>query len=433
MRNTIYIISLALLPFVANTQTLDHYLQEAAQNNPEVKASYARFEAAMQKAPQLSSLPDPTLSISAFGKMIETRLGRQEAKFSLMQMFPWFGTLKAKKNAATLMAEASFQQYLDTREALFVEVKTVYAEMYELQATIAVEEENLLVLNSFRKLALSRFSNGEAAMVDVVMVDMKRSDAETEIALLKDKRAALTYRFKALLNTNYDSEVVFPKTLPTLPEEEEIELRNTEKDSLFVAHPKMQQLDRQIASYEAGRKAAVKQGMPMLGLGVDYSIISKQTEMNPKNNGQDVIMPMLSVSLPIFRKQHKARVKEVDFLSEAVRQESVAVRNQLRSDYEMARYDIKKAQQRISLYEKQLESTAQAIKLLLTAYGNSKSGIEEVLRMQQEKLLYQMAKITAERDRFVAQAKKDYLSPHHPVETQDPESQYPKKDSKKEE
>jgi len=88
------------------SQTLKDYLVIAAQNNPEVKAAYTEFEAAMQKSPQVSSLPDPSLTMSAFGRMIETRIGAQEARFSFMQMFPWFGTLSAKENAANLMAEA---------------------------------------------------------------------------------------------------------------------------------------------------------------------------------------------------------------------------------------------------------------------------------------------------------------------------------------
>ena len=46
----------------------------------------------------MRSLPDPTFTVSAFGRMIETRVGTQEARFSVMQMFPWFGTLEAKEN-----------------------------------------------------------------------------------------------------------------------------------------------------------------------------------------------------------------------------------------------------------------------------------------------------------------------------------------------
>lgn len=408
MKKVIWIICSLLFSLTVSGQSLEDYLQMAGENNPKVKASYAGFEAAMQKAPQVSSLPDPTLTMSAFGKMIETRLGKQEAKFSLMQMFPWFGTLKAQKDAATLMAEASFQQYLDVREELFLEVKTVYGEMYELEETIRFQEENMEVLNTFRELALSKFRNGKAPMVDVVRVEMKRNETETEISLLKDKRRSVKYRFNALLNADYDNEVVFPEALPAV--EGYVQEEYVERDSLFAGHPKMVQLDKRTASLGAQKKAAVKQGLPMLGFGVDYSIISKQTEMDPKNNGQDVIMPMFSVSLPIFRKKYKARVKEAEFLAEATGHEKVAVRNKLVADYEMARYDLKKAGQRVSLYDKQLESTGQAIKLLLSAYSNSATEFEEVLRMQQEKLLYQTAKATAEKDRFIAQAKKDYLS-----------------------
>ncbi len=114
------------------SQTLDDYLQTAAENNPKLKSSYAQFEAAMQQAPQVSSLPDPTLTMSAFGRMIETRLGAQEARFSLSQMFPWFGTLQAKEDASVLMAEAKFQNYLDLRNQLFFEIKSVYAELYAI-------------------------------------------------------------------------------------------------------------------------------------------------------------------------------------------------------------------------------------------------------------------------------------------------------------
>ena len=69
----------------------------AAQNNPEMKSAYAHFEAAMQKSPQVVRCSDPTLTMSAFGRMVETRVGSQEARFSFMQMFPWFGTSAVKR------------------------------------------------------------------------------------------------------------------------------------------------------------------------------------------------------------------------------------------------------------------------------------------------------------------------------------------------
>ncbi|MGB5364048.1 MAG: TolC family protein, partial [Aureibaculum sp.] len=182
------------------TQSLSDYLTIAAQNNPEVKATYAMFEAAMQKSPQVSSLPDPSLTMSAFGQMIETRVGSQEARFSIMQMFPWFGTLSAKENAANLMAEAAFQEYLDTRNEIFFDVKSMYAELYELDKMIGLEEQNLSILNTYKELAITKFKNGKGAMVDVIRIDIKRNESITNIQLLKDKYFPLQVTFNNILN-----------------------------------------------------------------------------------------------------------------------------------------------------------------------------------------------------------------------------------------
>src|SRR5690606_15613586 len=97
MKNSIIKYSLLLLVFLgsgipASAQQLEEYLKIAADNNPEIKASYARFEAALQRSPQVSGLPDPTLTIGAFGRMMQSDMGAEEAKISLMQMCPWFGT-----------------------------------------------------------------------------------------------------------------------------------------------------------------------------------------------------------------------------------------------------------------------------------------------------------------------------------------------------
>ncbi|MFV8225030.1 TolC family protein [Christiangramia aquimixticola] len=180
---------------VMQAQQIEEYLKLGAENNPEVKAAYSRFEAALEKAPQVSALPDPTLYISAFGQMMETRLGAQEARFTLMQMFPWFGKLEAEKTTAELMAEAKFQQYVAVREKLFLQLKLAYAEIYRINEVIKIQKENLDILDSYRKLALNRFEAGKAPMVNVVKVDIKREEAATEIELMERELESLKKQF----------------------------------------------------------------------------------------------------------------------------------------------------------------------------------------------------------------------------------------------
>jgi outer membrane protein TolC len=386
------------------SQTLDDYLQTAAENNPKLKSSYAQFEAAMQRAPQVSSLPDPTLTMSAFGKMIETRVGAQEARFSLTQMFPWFGTLQAKEDASVLMAEAKFQNYLDMRNQLFFEIKSVYAELYAIEETIQLKKENLTILDSYHELSLSRFKSGNAPMVNVIKVDIQREAAITEIELLEEIMKPVETRFNLLLNRKPAIAIQIQDTLMFKNDKIIVDLKG-----LFENHPSITGLEKQKESYEMQQIVAQKEGLPMLGLGIDYSIISKRTDAFPEMNGQDAIMPMLTVTLPIFRKKYRAAKKEAEFMASSMEQEQEAQKNELQSAYELTLYDLNKAEQLIALYQKQLVSSGQASKLLISGFSNSIIDFEEVLQMNQDILMLQTQEVEAIKNGFTAKAKLDYL------------------------
>ncbi|MFO7720456.1 MAG: TolC family protein [Gillisia sp.] len=385
-------------------QDLETYLQMASENNPKVKASYAEFEAAMQRAPQVASLPDPTLTMSAFGRMIETRLGAQEARFNLMQMFPWFGTLRAKEDAANLMAEASFQNYLDLRNQVFFDVKQVYAELYALEKTIQLKKENFSILDSYRELALSRFRSGSSPMVNVVKVDIQRDAAIIEIELLEEKRKPLETRFNLMLRREKGEAIVLQDSI--LPENA---LAFIEADENFDEHPRLTGLEKQKEAFEMQDIIAQKEGNPMVGLGIDYSIISKRTDANPDMNGRDAIMPMVSVTLPIFRKKIKAARKEAQLMGESILEQQEAQRNELQNEYEAALYELNSARKLLDLYDRQIASSGQANKLLISGFSNSITDFDEVLQMNQDVLMYQTQRIEALKNGLIAQAKLDYL------------------------
>lgn len=400
----IMLILLPLWGLGGHSQSLNDYLEIAAENNPNVSAAYTEFEAAMQKAPQVSSLPDPSLTMSAFGRMIETRVGAQEARFSLMQMFPWFGTLEAKEDAAVLMAEAGFQQYLNLRKNLFFDIKSVYAELYALQETLQLKKENLEILNSYRELALSRFKSGNSPMVNVVRVDIQLSAAQTEIELLQEQIRPLQARFNLLLNREQSASIEVADTLRLgaviIPQN---------SADLFREHPSVIGFEKQRKSYELQELVAEKEGLPMIGLGVDYSIISERTDANPEMNGQDAIMPMLTVTLPIFRKKYRAARKEAELMARSAELQQEAQVNELQYEYEATIYELQKAEKLIALYKRQITSSDQANKLLISGFSSSITDFEEVLQMNQDILLYQTQAVEALKNGFMAEAQLEYL------------------------
>jgi outer membrane protein TolC len=386
-------------------QTLDDYFKIAAENNPGIKAVYNEYEAALQKVPQVNTLPDPVFSFGYFISPVETRVGPQQAKFSLTQMFPWFGTLKAQGNTAAIMAEAKFQSFIDARNKLYFQVASAYYPLYELKDWIRIEQENIRILESYKTIATQKFKNGTGTMVDVLRVDIMLEEAQTNLSILRVKEKPLLTAFNKLLNRTENESVFIKDALKT-----ETLTDNIRKDSLIAANPKLKALDLKIEALKASELAARKQGMPKLGIGLDYVIVGERNDIEIPDNGKDVFMPMVSVSIPIFRAKYNASVKEAQLMQESYAYQKQEVVNTLISDYELVWFQVQQHLQLLSLYEQQIQTSQQSLNLLLTSYGNSGKDFEEVLRMQQQLLKYQKMSATALAQYHIAVEKINYLT-----------------------
>ncbi len=399
------LIATLLYSTMGFAQTQDDYFKSAAENNPGLQAVYKEYEAALLKVPQVSTLPDPTFSFGYFISPVETRVGPQQAKFSLTQMFPWFGTLKAQGNVATLMAEAKFQSFIDARNKLYFQVASAYYPLYELKDWVRIEQENISILESYKTIANQKFKNGTGAMVDVLRVDIMLKDAQTNLKILRDKEKPLITAFNKLLNRPDDEIVQIKDTLKP-----ETLTYVFSRDSLINANPNLRALDLKVQAGKAAEFAAQKQGLPKIGFGLDYVLVGERNDISLTDNGKDVIMPMVSFSIPIFRKKYNASVKEARLLQESYTLQKQEVTNTLSSEYEMVWFQMQQQLQLISLYEQQIQTSQQSLNLLLTSYGNSGKEFEEVLRMQQQLLKYQKMIATASTQYQLALAKINYLT-----------------------
>lgn len=396
---------LTLVIFTTKAQTLEEYMKIAAENNPGLKSKYTEFQAAMKKIPQLGALPDPTLSFGYFISPVETRVGPQKAKISLSQMFPWFGTLEARESAAAAMAQAKYQAFLDARNEIYFKVAAAYYPLYEQNSWKKVEEKNLDILESFRRISSEKFENGNGAMVDVLRVDLLINESETELEILSDKENALLVSFNNLLNRNENEAVNLPDSL-IFPLNEPFPV----KDSILSGNPVLKELDRKIEASKASETVASKQNLPNFGIGLDYVIVGKRNGVDLSDNGKDVLMPMLSLSIPIFSKRYDAAVEEAALMQESYRLRKQDMINSLNTKYENVRFNLKQYADKITLYEKQVEENRRIIRLLLTAYSNSGNDFEDLLDVQQKLLKYEKMLATAKVQYNIAYARLNYIT-----------------------
>ena len=201
---TFIILSLLVTSVQAQTE-LDIYLKKGAENNPGLKAKFAEYNAVLEKVPQVGALPDPTLSFGYFISPVETRVGPQQAKFGINQMFPWFGTLNTREDVVVQRAKAKYEEFEEAKSKLLFDIKSAYFLLYFVQRGIDITRENISILNTFRHLALIKVETGKSSAVDEMRVEMEINELENQLIYLLDTKWALEVQFNKLLNLSADN------------------------------------------------------------------------------------------------------------------------------------------------------------------------------------------------------------------------------------
>ena len=442
------LVLLAGFGSVSLAQSLDDYLIKAAENNPELKAVYNDYLAASERGNQVS-LPDPELQVGFFFRPMERFMGKQQADIRLMQMFPWFGMLKAQESEADQMALARYQLFLDAKNNLFYQFRTTWYALAELQQEIRITEENLEILHQYERMALIRFESAStsaagpnatpmasssnssvsagaggmntmgnqsqgmsnqaknagmsspaamsstgAGMTDVLRIRLQINTLENDFQLLKANKIPLQVELNKLMNGDRDTEIANPE--PLSPFELTLE-KEMILDSISANNPMLAMYDAELMALESQKQMAKLDGRPMLGAGVNYMPFKPRFDegMSMVMGGNNMIMPMVTMTLPIYRKKTNARIKEAELLQESVRFNKENTLNQLEIGWSKAIRDLEDANRKVTLYEAQLELAKQNLSLLLTAYATNGQDFEEVLRAQQLVLDYEFSKISA--------------------------------------
>lgn len=407
-----YLLSIlaGLVGFTVSAQNIpESYLLEAANNNPGLKSKFSEYMAALEKVPQAGALPDPQVTFGYFIQPVETRLGPQKSRISAMQMFPWFGTLGARKDAATQMAKSKYEIFEEAKSRLFYDTKSAWYDLYFNQKAIDITYQHIDILNTFRKIALIKVEAGLTTTVDVLRVEMDIAGLENQIALLKDNFIVSQTRFNNLLNVENQRLVDLPDSLLNM----DIGLNREDiLDSIRNGNHQILQMEFMQASYEVREIAARKTGAPSISLGIDYMAIGKSA--NPmagiSESGTDaIVLPMVGISIPIYRKKYTSMVKEAVLMQESSRNNILDRINVLETTFESANKDYRDADRRIRLYKAQTLKALQALNILQSAYETDGKNFEELLHMERQLINYNLELEKAQADKNAAMAFINYL------------------------
>ena len=452
---SIYFYLFLSISAYSQTDSLYKYMEIAAKNNPSVLQKFSEYKIALLKMPQVGSLSDPELSMGVFLSPMELMDGKQVADFRIMQMFPWFGVLKYAKDEMSLMAKAKFEIFRDAKLQVYYDVQRIWYQLYKIQKDITLSEKNIEILKIIERLALVKYkavpsegsgtassnpvissgsvsdinagssgmqkmgsvqnnsasvssnqapssmqtgsisaASGNSGLTDIYRIQIETGDLENNISLLKNQRNTIIAQFDTYLNRQVTSPVFMNEKI--IADSLELSL-GAVSDSMLTNNPMLSMLDYEKQSNEARKKMVTRMGYPMVGIGLNYSLISKtQFPMgSPSMNGKDMIMPMVVLTLPIYRKKYNAMQEEAELLKTATIQNYQATSNSLQAEYYQAVELYQDARRRIKLYDNQYQLASKSLDLMMKSFSVSGSALTDVLRIRQQTLDYELKQVDA--------------------------------------
>lgn len=398
----IYIV-FALTAFEANAQSLEFYLQEAEQNSPMIQALELRYNIAKEKVSEMNTLPNTTVAAGYFVSEPETRTGAQRARFSVSQMLPWFGTITARENYASSMAETEYAEIVIAKRKLALTLAQSYYNLYGIQAKQKVLQENIDLLKTYETLALTSVEVGKASAVDVLKLQIRQNELQQQKEVLEQSYLAEQAVFNNLLNRDESIAV-------EVVDEMEIPLDDPmlNKEDLGL-NPELLKYDQLYESVTQSELLNQKENAPSFGIGLDYIPVSERTDMAMSDNGKDIVMPMVTFSIPIFNNKFKSVTKQNELRQKEIELQKTERLNVLENAYADAISQRNQARIAHQTQAKNLKQAKDAEEILIKNYETGTIDFNDVLDIQELQLKFQTNQIQSVQLYYLQSAIINYL------------------------
>lgn len=387
----------------AKAQQLQSFIQEAENNNPEIQVYNLRHNIAEEKVNEADWIPNTEFSAGYFVSEPETRTGAQRARFSVRQMLPWFGTITARENYASSMADAEYVEIVIAKRKLALSISQVYYRLYEIRAQQRVLDENIQLLKTYEKLALTSVEVGKASAVDVLRLQIRQNELQQQKEVLDEAYLGEQTAFNKLLNRDGTTKVNILEDLP-LPDEDIVYTGNA-----ITLNPELLKYDKLYESVTQSELLNKAEQNPMIGFGLDYVPVSERPVLNFSDNGKDIFMPMVSVSIPIFNKKYDSKSKQNELRQLEITSQKDNRMNVLESAFAKAISQRNQARIKYNTQEKNLKQANDAEEILIKNYETGTIDFNDVLDIQELQLKFQINQIGAIKTYYLQSAVVNYL------------------------
>jgi outer membrane protein TolC len=375
------------LPALTTNATLLNAVYFAVQNNPQVIAAYADWEASVENITIARSLPDPKLTFQAYLQDSLTSLMP-----GLMTDIPGFGKRDARAVAATVEGRAKYFQFANAVQQTAFELQKSYYPLHFLDAKLSVNRQTLALLAELEALARAQNEVGQSTLQDVLNAQIEQRKLQTETTNLEDSRNLMLAQYKAALGLRPG------QADPPVPAEPDFSDRKLDDEKLLAdalkENPHLKELEAEILAAEANIQVARKEKMPDFSAGLQAEVYEPP-----------LYWPQASISLPIWRDKLAADRAAADAGVRGARARLTAGQISLAVDFAGQSYLVREADRELALLRESLLPRARlALEIARAAYRSSRVDFLNLIDDERSLLNFQLDEIAAQTQREIARS-----------------------------
>jgi len=338
--------------------SLASYVAYAMKRNPQLRAAFERWRAAVHSIATKRQLPDPTISYGLFVRRVETRVGPQRHRFSLRQTIPWPSKLGTAADAASDEANAAEQMFRARALAIRRRVAAAYWAIWLLDRETEIQGKQRTLLRALSAAVRARVEIGKASLADLNQVDLSVSRLSDQLQSLAARRRAARARLVDVIGAPADTPTPLKASEPGtgLPHRQRAEL-----ERLALAHPAISAVELKAAAEIDRARHAHTGGLPNLMLGLDYIETGPAAMAGVADSGKDPVIVSVGISLPIWRGSYAEAETAARARAASWRATGLAARNKARANLRATLAKLRDAHRRMTTYRKTLIPQAETV------------------------------------------------------------------------
>jgi len=374
--------------------TFDDYVHYAMRHNPDLEAAFYRWRAALERVPQVRTLPDPQTSFAIVIDEVDGSSEYMGERYSISQMFPWFGKLKLRGDAALEEAYSEARKFEAIRLQVINQVGRAYFEYAYLYQAIEIARENLELLIRLESVSRALYRAGTVNLPDVNRAQVEIGRVEDQVRSLEDVLGVAIAEVNSALGRPAHA---YLPPVPTRSSTQTLTNLADYSDEQWMAlakesNPELAAIRHDAAQQRHGIELASKDYFPDITLGVEYARDAGARIAMMDGGGSDMVSLIVSINLPIWRDKYDAGAREMMARYIEANRQIRSRENNLESELKRALFDYRDSRRKLELYGGTLLPKAnQSLAITEAAYRAGDTGFTDLVDAQRVLLEFALA------------------------------------------